>query len=77
MTNRDKYIPWLVVGLSGAILATVGRYIALSATQDVGSANLTFVIVFIATIVIAASGHPGPAWQTFRPLTTNNTAQFT
>ena len=52
MTNRDKYIPWLVVGLSGAILATVGRYIALSATQDVGSANLTFVIVFIATIVI-------------------------
>lgn len=52
MIKRDKHIPWIVVGLSGVLLATIGRYIVLKATQDVGSANLTFVIVLITAILV-------------------------
>lgn len=47
MSKNDKYIPWIVVGLAGLILASLGRYIVLKNGGDTGTANLTFIIVII------------------------------
>ncbi len=43
--DKDKLIPWLAVVFAGLLLGVLGRYIAMQQTGDIGTANLTFVIV--------------------------------
>ncbi|MCD7968775.1 MAG: hypothetical protein LUF87_00250 [Alistipes sp.] len=48
MPNKDKYIPWIGVGIASLVLASIGRYVALQHDADTGTANLVFVIVLVS-----------------------------
>jgi hypothetical protein len=48
--DKDKIIPWLGVVFAGLLLGALGRYIALQQSGDIGTANLTFVIVLAGIV---------------------------
>lgn len=54
MSIKDQhwYIPWIAVAFAALVLGTVGRQIAVGITDNIGTANLTFVIVVVGVLFL-------------------------